>query len=200
MNFLAHLYLSGNNNEVLIGNFIADAVKGKKAILQFPEQVQKGIIIHRDIDFYMDTHPIVKQGMSRLRENYPKFSGVIMDIFYDHFLAKNWVNYSKIDLEKFTHQVYKTVGDNKELLVGKAKMMYPYMKRDNWLLSYQTVDGIQVILERMTKRIDNKVLLNKSVTELQNHYQEYDEEFTRFFDEIYIYLKSKYDLDFVNHR
>ena len=195
MNFLAHLYLSGNNDEVLIGNFIADSVKGKKAILQFPKQVQKGIVIHREIDFYMDTHPIVKQGMSRLRENYPKFSGVIMDIFYDHFLAKNWGNYSKIDLEKFTHQVYKTVGDNKELLVGKAKMMYPYMKRDNWLLSYQTVEGITSILEKMTKRINHKVQLHHAVKELGIHYDTYELEFEIFFTQIIKHISNTFEVD-----
>ena len=200
MNFLAHLYLSGDDNGILVGNFIADAVKGRKAILQFPEQVQKGIIIHREIDFFMDTHPIVKQGMSRLRENYPKFSGVIMDIFYDHFLAKNWNDYSKIDLEDYTKQVYSIVEINKEHLLGKAKMMFPYMKRENWLLSYQTIDGIESILERMTQRIDNRVQLHKSVNELQLFYDSYELEFKAFFKEIAEHMESKHELTFSIHR
>ena len=194
MNFLAHLYLSGKDNEILVGNFVADSVKGKKKILQFPEKVQKGIIMHREIDYFMDTHPIVKQGMGRLRENYPKFSGVIMDIFYDHFLAKNWRDYSTKTLEKYTEDVYEIVDNHKAILVGKSKMMYPYMKRDNWLLSYATIDGIESILKRMTNRIGNKVVLNQSVNELAKYYNEYDEEFKEYFSEIMDYISEKYDI------
>lgn len=178
-----------------MGNFIADAVKGKKAILQFPEQVQKGIIIHREIDFYMDTHPLVKQGMVRLRANYPKYSGVIMDIFYDHFLAANWSSYSDVDLEKYTHNVYSIVGNNKDLLVGKAKMMFPYMKRDNWLMSYQTIEGIASILARMTKRIENRVNLHDSVNELEQYYTSYEIEFKDFFEQIIKHVSSKFDIN-----
>ena len=194
MNFLAHLYLSGSDNEILMGNFIADSVKGKKAILQFPEKVQKGIIIHRDIDFFMDTHPLVKDGMSRLREKYPKFSGVIMDIFYDHFLAKNWSNYSSSLLVDYTNDVYSTVDNHKDLLVGKSKMMFPYMKRDNWLLSYESINGIESILKRMTNRINNIVHLHESVNELQLFYNEYDNEFELFFKDIMDFVGNKYNI------
>lgn len=194
MNFLAHLYLSGKNEHILMGNFIADSVKGKKAILQFPENVQKGIIIHRDIDFFMDTHPIVKDGMGRLREKYPKYSGVIMDIFYDHFLAKNWSNYSNNSLLEYTNKVYSIVGNNQELLIGKSKMMFPYMKRDNWLLSYGSITGIESILRRMTNRINHNVSLHHSVNELQLFYNEYDNEFELFFKEMMSFVKDKYSI------
>ena len=195
MNFLAHLYLSGNDNEILIGNFIADAVKGRKALEQFPERVKKGIIIHREIDFFMDNHPIVKKGQNRLRESYPKFSGVIMDIFYDHFLAKNWKNYHQQNLPDFIKTVFSVVDENKHLLLGKAKAMYPYMKRDNWLLSYESVDGIESILKKMTKRINHKVSLNNSVRELQENYSDYETEFTFFFKDIVAHLNRKFEIE-----
>lgn len=195
MNFLAHLYLSGSDNEIRMGNFIADSVKGKKALLQFPERVQQGIIIHRDIDFFMDTHTIVKSGMGRLRDSYPKFSGVIMDVFYDHFLAKNWNEYSKINLEEYIQNIYQIVEENNELLVGKSKMMFPYMRDQNWLLSYQSIDGIESILSQMTHRINYLVPLNESVNELQEYYDEYDKEFKLFFSEIMQFIQSKYKID-----
>ena len=194
MNFLAHIYLSGSDDEIRMGNFIADSVKGKKALLQFPEGVQQGIIIHRDIDFFMDSHPIVKVGMSRLRKNYPKFSGVIMDIFYDHFLAKNWNEYSTIKLEDYIQQIYKTVEVNQELLIGKSKMMFPYMREQNWLLSYRSIDGIESILSQMTQRINHIVKLNESVNELQEYYEAYDEEFKLYFEEIKSFIHSKYKI------
>ena len=113
MNFLAHLYLSGNNEGLLVGNFIADAVKGRKPILQYPEEVQRGIIMHREIDHFMDTHPVVKQGMSRLREGYPKFSRVIMDMFYDHLLAARWEYYHPLSLRDFSHDVFEVLGESR---------------------------------------------------------------------------------------
>ncbi|MEX0290603.1 MAG: DUF479 domain-containing protein, partial [Flavobacteriaceae bacterium] len=93
MNFLAHIYLSFGDDEITIGNFIADSIRGKK-YKHLPERVQKGVILHRAIDTFTDAHPTVRQSSKRLHENYSHYSRVIVDIFYDHFLAKNWKNYS----------------------------------------------------------------------------------------------------------
>src|SRR5450432_1821563 len=90
MNFLAHLYLSGDNPQVMIGNFIGDFVKGKNLTERFDTDVAKGIALHREIDWFTDTHIVVKQSKDRLRPKYRHYAGVIVDIFYDHFLAKNW--------------------------------------------------------------------------------------------------------------
>ncbi|MDO9260577.1 MAG: ACP phosphodiesterase, partial [Flavobacteriaceae bacterium] len=106
MNFLAHLYLSGNNPNLIVGNFMADAIKGN-AYLQFDDEIQQGIILHRAIDTFTDQHPIVKQSKRRLNVRYNHFNGIIIDIFYDHFLAKNWSQFSQIPLELYCSEVYK---------------------------------------------------------------------------------------------
>ena len=93
MNFLAHIYLSGNNDLVTIGNFIADGIRGKK-YLEFPIDIQTGILLHRQIDTFTDAHKTVRESTKRLHKNYSHYSGVIVDILYDHFLAKNWASYS----------------------------------------------------------------------------------------------------------
>ena len=97
MNFLAHIYLSGEDEGITIGNFIADGIKGKK-YLSYPASIQKGILLHRGIDSFTDSHPTVRQSTARLHENYGHYSGVIVDILYDHFLAKNWEEYHEQDL------------------------------------------------------------------------------------------------------
>ena len=97
MNFLAHLYLSGDNEDLIIGNFIADMVKGRQ-IENFQEEVVKGIELHRKIDYFTDNHAIVDQSKRRLRNKYRLYSGVIVDMFYDHYLAANWSEYSRIPL------------------------------------------------------------------------------------------------------
>ncbi len=94
MNFLAHLYLSGNDEQLMIGNFIADSVKGS-SYKNFPDGIKRGILLHRAIDFYSDNHSVFLKSVERLRPNYHKYAGVIVDIFFDHFLAKNWKEYSE---------------------------------------------------------------------------------------------------------
>ncbi len=97
MNFLAHLYLSPDNTEIIIGNFIADHIVGNK-FQQYSDAIQKGIMLHREIDTYTDAHAIVRRSKRRLNERYRHYNGVIIDIFYDHFLAVNWNTYSNIPL------------------------------------------------------------------------------------------------------
>src|SRR5277367_1527199 len=101
MNFLAHLYLSGDNPKIKTGNFIGDFVKGKNLADRFEKDIAKGIVLHREIDWFTDRHPVVKQSKDRLREKYRHYSGVIVDVFYDHFLARNWINYSSKSLSDF---------------------------------------------------------------------------------------------------
>ena len=110
MNYLAHLFLTKDyHEEVSVGNFFADAVKGNNAISKYPEQIQKGIRIHREIDSFTDSHPLVKKGTKRLHPNYGKFAGIIVDIFYDHLLADNWEQYSEIPLVEFAQAQYNLI-------------------------------------------------------------------------------------------
>src|SRR5689334_7104563 len=105
MNFLAHLHLSGDNEEIKIGNFIADFVKGKNYD-DFPAGIRQGIIIHRHIDYFTDTHPVVSESKQRLYATYHKYAAVIVDIFYDHYLATRWEQYSNISLVDFASEFY----------------------------------------------------------------------------------------------
>mgnify|MGYP000064800910 CR=1 FL=1 len=190
MNFLAHIYLSGNDDYLKIGNFIADSIRGNKYV-NYPIEIQKGIILHRYIDTFTDKHPIVKQSKRRLYENYGHYSGVIVDIFYDHFLAKNWLEYSNIPLDTYVSQFYSLLKLNFNSLPENVKYMYPYMTRDNWLLSYATVDGITKVLEGMNRRTKNKSKMNLAVSELQEYYTEFEHEFTLFFKELELYVQQE---------
>ena len=131
MNFLAHIYLSGDDNEITIGNFIADGIKGKK-YLKFPNQIQKGILLHRGIDTFTDKHPTVRLSTARLHKNYGHYSGVIVDILYDHFLAKNWNDYHEQPLAEYVDGFYDLLRNNFEILPQRIQKMMPYMMADNW--------------------------------------------------------------------
>lgn len=190
MNFLAHIYLSGKNDDLILGNFIADSIKGKK-YLQYPEGIQKGIILHRAIDTYTDSHPIVKKSAAKLHKNYSHYSGVIVDIFYDHFLASNWEIYSAVPLENFITEFYKLLQKNFNLLPAPVQRFLPYMISENWLLSYSSTEGISRILYQMNIRTKNIVQMDRAVNDLQEHYAEFRDEFQAFFPQLKEYSQHK---------
>lgn len=189
MNFLAHIYLSGDNDLVKIGNFMADGIHGKPE--DFPADVQKGIILHRAIDTFTDAHPIFRQGTKRLHPRYHHYAGVIMDIYYDHFLAKNWSKYHSTPLEEYTIAFYTALEDNYDILTERTKGLMPHMITYNWLASYATVDGISEILMQMDHRTKNKSGMRTSVDELREFYTEFESEFTEFFEELRAFVKEK---------
>ncbi|WP_324719239.1 acyl carrier protein phosphodiesterase [Salinimicrobium sp. HB62] len=190
MNFLAHIYLSGNNEDIILGNFIADSIKGRK-YLKYPPSVQKGIILHRAIDTYTDSHPIVRTSASKLYKNYSHYSGVIVDIYYDHFLASNWQDYSEVPLENFVAEFYKLLQRKFDLLPAPIQGFLPYMVSENWLLRYASIEGISRILYQMNLRTKNIVQMDKAVNDLQEHYKEFEEEFRSFFPELHKYSDEK---------
>lgn len=190
MNFLAHIYLSGDSDLIKIGNFMADGVRGNKH-LELHSEIQKGIILHRTIDTFTDAHPIFRQSTKRLHANYHHFSGVIVDVFYDHFLAKNWSLYSDEKLEVYVANFYNSMNTNHDLLTEKAQMMKPYMTQQNWLLSYKTIEGIEKILSQMDNRIKRESNMRFSVQELRLFYTEFEDDFTIFFEDLRIHSSEK---------
>ena len=190
MNFLAHLYLSGNDTELMIGNFIADHIKGNK-FSHFPEGIKKGILLHREIDTYTDAHDIVRKSKRRLHERYRHYDGVIIDIFYDHFLARNWKKYSQIPLDIYVKSVYNLLQENNNILPDKTRELLPYMIQYNWLYNYQFAKGIQEVLNGMNKRTQGKSKMNLATEDLLIHYEILEEDFTLFFEDLRNFCNSK---------
>ena len=190
MNFLAHLYLSKSNKNILIGNFIADSVKGKDYNNYKPE-VKAGILLHRAIDYYTDTHPTVKKSMHRLNKRYRHYDGVIIDILYDHFLAKNWANYSEIPLELYANEVYTHLQENVDFFPERVQKLLPFMIEYNWLVGYASLEGIELVLNGMNKRTKGVSQMNLAIEDLRLHYKELEEDFTLFFEDILLFTEEK---------
>jgi acyl carrier protein phosphodiesterase len=190
MNFLAHIYLSGNNDLIKIGNFMADGIRGND-YLKFPLEVIKGVLLHRQIDTFTDSHPIYRKSKHRLHSKYGHYSGVIMDILYDHFLAKNWDNYSDQKLEDYVADFYASLVIHHAILSEKTIAMMPYMIDQNWLKSYETIAGIEKILFQMDYRTKHRANMQEAIVELQEFYTEFEEEFTAFFEELLTFSKDK---------
>lgn len=183
MNFLAHLYLSGESKEIMIGNFIADSVTSKMA-RAYSSEIQKGIKLHHLIDEYTDSHPVVSESKDRLRDKYGLYSGVIIDIFYDHYLSKNFHKYSSISINQFANNIYSTLDDEFSILPPKVKHLLPYMKKHNWLVSYGNLEGMTSVLNGMSRRATFDSKMDESIEELKTHYDAFWNEFKRFFPQL----------------
>jgi acyl carrier protein phosphodiesterase len=189
LNYLAHLYLSGNNPELMIGNFIADHVKGT-SIKNYDEDIRAGIILHRAIDQFTDQHPVVEISKARLRPVFRKYAPVIVDIFYDHFLAKNWEQYHHQSLSVYAEQTYSLLLANDQLLPERTKYMLKYMIPQNWLLSYAEISGMEMALRGLSRRTRFESGMENSPKFLQQYYAEYESEFNLFFEELRLFVAA----------
>ena len=176
MNYLAHIYLSGKEPQVILGNFMADSIKGNQ-YKKYPKQIQKGILLHRHIDSTTDAHPSFRNSTKRLHANYGHYSGIIVDIFYDHFLAKNWNDYETISLEEFANKSYQLFKKNHALLTLQTQYILPYMVKNNWFYNYQYLEGIADTLTGMNRRTKNKSGMDKATYELMEYYEAFEADF-----------------------
>lgn len=181
MNFLAHIYLSGNDPQLTIGNFIGDFVKGGSLTGQYEPQVIKGVALHRAIDEYTDSHQVVQKSKDRLRPKYRHYSGVIIDMFYDYFLAKNWDHFHKTSLPEFAERFYLLLKENEEMLPLKAQRMMPFMEKGNWLVNYGKKEGLHRALSGMARRTSFDSRMDESIVELSKYETEFENEFFEFF-------------------
>jgi acyl carrier protein phosphodiesterase len=184
MNFLAHIYLSGANPKIMVGNFIGDFVKGRNVLEQFEPDIAKGIELHRSIDEFTDHHPVVQISKMRLRPKYRHYAAVIVDIFYDHLLSRYWSNYHTEPLEKFSQATYNTLQQHRNVLPIPVNNLLPYMIRDNWLLNYGTFDGIGKALTGISRRARHDSRMDESIHDLKEYYEEFKSEFELFFPDL----------------
>ena len=190
VNYLAHIYLSFDDPQLSLGNFIADRVRGKD-YLHYPERVQQGILLHRAIDTFTDSHTIPRASSKRLHSRYHHYSRVIVDIYYDHFLARLWAEYSEKPLEDFTHHFYTLLQDNLDWLPKAIQHMSSYMIADNWLLNYREFEGLERVFQGMNRRTSMKSGMDTAVEELELHYADFEAEFRPFFEDLIIFSREK---------
>ncbi len=190
MNYLAHLFLSCEEEELLIGNYIADSIRLPEVQL-YSEGVQKGIQLHRQIDQFTDQHIMVRQSSSRLRPHHRKYAPVVTDILYDYLLANNWERYSSEDFSAFTARIYDILQRNMALMPGSLKRHLPLMIADDWLRSYGSKEGIRFVLGKMDQRTRFPSNFTAGIDHLLADYQAYNTEFNQFFPDILEYVRTQ---------
>jgi len=178
MNILAHLYLSKGINSLMLGNFMGDFIKGNQ-YLNYPKSIQQGILLHRKIDDFTDKHEAHRSSRNRFRKKYGLHSGIVVDIVYDHFLAMQWNLFHSTELEAYAADVYKYIYQNQHWLPPKLKEISPFIIKNNWLVLYKSLSGIEKVLTGMANRtsLPNQVsfameIIDNEYTMLQQEFQE----------------------------
>lgn len=191
MNYLAHLFLAEKTAESRLGNLLGDFVKGNLESwqLHYSPEIIKGIKIHRQVDQFTDEHRIYIRSKRRISPINKVYSGIIIDIFYDHFLAKNWSFFSEENLQDFIKNIYGILKDNQPLLPVKLQQVLPRLMTEDWLNSYQTIEGIYLTLIRLSRRLKRENNLALALHDLVNHYQELEADFLTFFPEAIEYVE-----------
>jgi len=191
MNYLAHAYLSFNDAEVLTGNMISDFVKGKKRF-DFSEEIQKGIMLHRDIDTFTDTHPVTKKAKEFFKPQVGLYAGAFVDVVYDHFLARDVKEFDHASLSNFSLFAYATLDAHKNILPEKFANMLPYMRKENWLYNYSTLKGIENSFAGLTRRakyLDNSEPAYESFIKNYHFLQDY---YDAFFKDVKAFAFNKF--------
>ncbi|MBI3652999.1 MAG: DUF479 domain-containing protein [Acidobacteria bacterium] len=194
MNYLAHLYLAEDSPHSVIGNLLGDFVKGSISD-SYPSEIRQGIELHRKVDRFTDAHVVVRSSLKLISPARRRFAGVIVDMFYDHLLAKNWESYSTTPLRLFSQKVYGVLTEHHNLLPQRLQQMLPYIIKEDWLTSYREINTIDQALNRISNRLAKRfqrenALLN-AAKELEANYQQLESHFHSFFPDLIDYVKRQ---------
>ncbi len=188
MNYLFHLVLSGDNPDIIIGNYIADHIRGTKVVNELPNTVLKGVLLHRAIDAYSDMHPAVRHSVALLKPTHQRYASVAVDILYDHFLIKNWKQYVKVPFVKKVNSFYSLLEKRLDTLPPKSKKVSLKMMEANWLGMYETFDGLDMVFLGVTKRTHFPNALPDTVQYLIQYYDELDHDFQIFARDLFDFV------------
>jgi acyl carrier protein phosphodiesterase len=189
MNWLAHLFLSEPTPGFRIGNLLPDLVP-ISALADLPEDFLRGVRQHRRIDAFTDSHAIVRQSVRRVGPEFRRFGGVLVDIFYDHFLTREWPGLSTTPLTDFAAEFYASFETHRDDIPPEALVHLEHMKSANWLCAYGDLGGVELTLGRMSQRLRRPVPLANAVAVLANDYAGFESDFAAFFPELTAHVRT----------
>ena len=189
MNYLAHLYLSEPHEEAWLGSLMGDFVKGPLDG-RYGSEITRAIAMHRKIDAFTDTHPVVLQSKSRMSTERRRYAGIMVDMFYDHFLARHWRDFHDEPLAEFTGRVYRVLERYQPILPERLQRMAPMMVQWDWLGSYADIGSIYTALNRMGQRLKRENRLLNSADELVGNYTQLETDFRAFLPDVLRYARD----------
>ena len=188
MNYLAHLHLGGQRPGQLLGSLYGDFVKGRLQG-QFAPEVEAAIQLHRRIDVFTDRHPLVDVALSRFSLTRRRYAGIVLDVFFDHCLARDWALYADRPLEVFTSDVYRALSSEPQLPDRLARIA-PYMVADDWLGSYREFDVLEQVLRGISRRLTRPEELAGAMKELRALYEPLSEDFRLFYPQLQLFAQN----------
>lgn len=186
MNYLAHVFLQRSSPDLMIGGLLGDFVKGALGA-RFSPTVQEGILLHRAVDRYTDGHPIVRASTALVSPVRRRFAGILVDVFYDHFLARHWSRYSEQTLQVFTHQVYAALASRSAYYPERLQRILPFMTEQDWLASYMRIESVDAALRGIARRFQRyprAAALEDGIQDLIQNYEALEQQFLEFFPEL----------------
>lgn len=189
MNYLAHLYLSDDDADSLVGSLMGDFVKGRIDD-GLPARVRDGVWLHRRVDSFTDAHPVVRRSKARIQPEFRRYAGILVDMFYDHFLARQWPDYASQPLEHFSRHVYRVFTDQQHTFPSRMQHSMAYMVKNNLLVSYREVAGIAHALAGIEGRLKRPSGLRHAATELHGNYADLFYDFSEFFPELIDFTRA----------
>lgn len=183
MNFLAHMFLTRHDPQLTVGNYVADFIRNRDLVL-FPNKVVQGIMLHRHIDHYTDTHPEVLKSTRKLRKRHKKYAPVVIDVFYDYILSQNWDRFSGVPKREFADSIYQTLNEYSHMFPVHLQDITARMIADDFLLQYGKKSGMQKTFNRIGKRAKFSSNFDTAFDDLEENYEEINEGFLKFFPDL----------------
>jgi acyl carrier protein phosphodiesterase len=190
MNYLAHLFLASDKGNARLGGLLADFVRGDSK-QQYSADIQYEIHLHRLIDAYTDSHPVVLNAKKLVEEKKRRYMGIVLDVFYDHKLAQNWSIYSNLGLPEFAQQTYRLLRDNHALLPRPVRGFAPFMIHEDWLTSYKDMPGFTRTIRRLSRRLSRGDIMLECLPDVEKNYAAFSAGFEEFFPQLIDYVQKQ---------
>ncbi|MCP1443857.1 acyl carrier protein phosphodiesterase [Pseudomonas sp. GGS8] len=189
MNYLAHLHLGGQRPGQMLGSLYGDFVKGQLQG-QFDPEIEAAIQLHRSIDVFTDRHPLVDVSLSRFSITRRRYAGIVLDVFFDHCLARDWALYADQPLTQFTSDVYRVLLAEPQLPERLAKIA-PHMVANDWLGAYREFEVLEQVLRGISRRLTRPEELAAAMQELRVLYEPLSEDFRLFYPQLQDFVQSQ---------
>lgn len=190
MNFLAHFHLSHQSEAAVLGGLLGDFVKGR-AYQDFPAEIAQAILLHRRIDSFTDGHEFIRQSKSRLAPPFRRYSGIVLDLFFDHYLATHWEKFSSRTLESFCNDVYRQLNQNLDVYPDDCRMVVQMMSQHDWLTSYRDTQSIERALKGISRRLSRKTPVADAIIYLSDQYADFEQDFLNFYPLLCVYSEEQ---------
>jgi acyl carrier protein phosphodiesterase len=190
MNFLAHMLLSCESDSLMTGNFLGDLLRNRE-IAELPDPIREGVQLHRKIDVFTDNHPRVKRSSHLLHDRHHKYAPVLVDVYYDFFLARHWLRFHPEPLPDFSRRVYQILLAYLDIMPERTRHQLRSMVQDDWLMNYATYEGMELTFRRMSRRVSKPQQLAGAVDSLKMFEPRLEADFLAFFPEIMAYVQGE---------